>query len=437
MKYCRYCGKPHRDDDKFCGYCGKELGPTGRQAENRHRNSGLLWAALGGAGVLVILLAAVFRIRLIENSAPDYHTEEYGFVRDGDEITYASPTEDEHLRELSDGVADELYADNELIVQLNDTMTERQAQEFARQNGAELVGFISISGTCQWRFPDAYSLASLREKAEELSNTPQIAYALLNYLTEYSTDSSQPEDWEIDVGLLPDQNRINQRLLNDEFPSESGWLKGEGSWGYREIGADRLGEFEGRMKDSIDICIIDSGFQPHYDLNYELTKQAGYSQGFEHGTHVAGIAAAVCDNGVGMRGVYSDPARQAGLYIATWPRKTSIELMNVIAGSIMKGCKVVNMSFGVGNTDTFLRCFQNNDEIDQYVSVYTEILSQLIEHKYQFLLVQSAGNASHRTSDRYYRSMPDAEGNWHISEVDYSDQTWGKVRNINSLNQWL
>ena len=65
-------------------------------------------------------------------------------------ISYSSNIEKEHIQYYEDACLQ--YADNELLIQPSKPISEKEAKALAEKHGAELVGYLSVSGTSQWRF---------------------------------------------------------------------------------------------------------------------------------------------------------------------------------------------------------------------------------------------------------------------------------------------
>lgn len=129
---------------------------------------------------------------------------------------------------------------------------------------------------------------------------------------------------------------------NDPYRGNQWYLDGNGGI-YDNIGAYRAFDFS-RGSSSTRIGIIDTGVdKDHEDLSNKCLGDVGYSG--SHGTHVAGIAAAKTDNGVGIVGI--------DWYARIWAEKIVnwdiTEVSNAVINATNAGCKILNNSWGFDN----------------------------------------------------------------------------------------
>lgn len=342
----------------------------------------------------------------------------FRYEKDG-EVVYTSRTEPEYMG--TDESTPSAYADNELIVQLTEGTSEKEAESIARENQAELVGFISITDTCQWRFDEAYSLEELKAYADELTELPQVEAVYVNFFTEYESDAMPSSE-------------------SDEWRRQQSYR-----WGYLNIHADVVWDYVDDMKDPINIGIMDAGFQLHDDLDYIIVRKGGNITEFnevmdlgeriirffrsedndsggrnetvamelEHGTHVTGITAATCDNNIGIAGVYPDPTGEGDIYAYAYRYENGTEISDIqtmadLARLLLNGVKVVNHSAGEGSLMAFTM-FREHDsdkrksggeaELAARAEAWENYLGRLIDKDYEFLLFNSAGNASCHAND--------------------------------------
>ena len=141
---------------------------------------------LGMFLVAAITVAAI----LINHARPK--TEVIALINDKgqmwvDDSLYCLPTEASRVR--TDPETGIQYAQGEILVSYTDAVPKSQAEADAKAYGAELVGFIGSTGECQWRFEGEYSYEELRQKAENVTQTSQIAFATVNYISDLEADA--------------------------------------------------------------------------------------------------------------------------------------------------------------------------------------------------------------------------------------------------------
>jgi thermitase len=117
----------------------------------------------------------------------------------------------------------------------------------------------------------------------------------------------------------------------------------------------------GGITSDVVIAIVDSGVDlTHPDLKANLWSDRSGANGFDfanrdtdpsddngHGTHVAGLAAAVRDNGVGVSGVMGSHAKiMAVKVIGADGSGSSTAIVNGMLYAVQNGAQVINMSLG-------------------------------------------------------------------------------------------
>jgi thermitase len=111
---------------------------------------------------------------------------------------------------------------------------------------------------------------------------------------------------------------------------------------------------------SIKIAILDTGVdQNHVDLtkivaNKNFTSSATVDDRYGHGTHVAGIAAAATNNGIGIAGRGYDSVIMNGKVLGDTGSGQYSWIANGITWATDNGAKVINMSLGGSSSSTTL-----------------------------------------------------------------------------------
>ena len=170
-------------------------------------------------------------------------------------------------------------------------------------------------------------------------------------------------------------------------------------WAPQQIGM--VAAWDVVPRNNVRVAIVDSGVDlQHPEFENRIVWDDGFADfddgdepsdrrnGFDHGTHVAGIAAASRNNGQGMAGI-SNHVELIVMNCASWNDDTGkygiSDAEDAIDESVDQGARVINCSFG-GDGDI-------NDAVDDAINSAFD---------YNFLIVAAAGNSSVDTSDRYW-----------------------------------
>ncbi|MBR4726487.1 MAG: S8 family serine peptidase, partial [Clostridia bacterium] len=145
--------------------------------------------------------------------------------------------------------------------------------------------------------------------------------------------------------------------------------------------------------------IVDNGYQlDHPDLtgkiSFPTARLAKRSSVEDHGSHVAGIIAAIQNNGIGSTGL----CPHASLMCADWAPtekqhwNTDLTVLFGMVEVVKAGARAVNFSLGVtGSMEDDEAGFYYR-EIEPRIVSYT--MASLLRKGYDFLIVQSAGNGN-------------------------------------------
>ena len=150
---------------------------------------------------------------------------------------------------------------------------------------------------------------------------------------------------------------------NDPFISSQYALYSQSSNGISAIGGWDIE----RGKNSVTIAIVDTGVDyNHEDLRGKVIQ--GYDFANEdydpmddngHGTHVAGIAAATTNNGIGVAGVCQGCSILAIKVISADGSGANSWIANGIANAVSRGANVINLSLGgLDNSNTIRLAIQ-------------------------------------------------------------------------------
>jgi thermitase len=231
------------------------------------------------------------------------------------------------------------YVAGELLVAYEPETSENAEQAIVRGSGGrtaedlpERMRLVSFPGIARGKSQQARERA-LRRKLEELRSEPGVEAADYNHLYEAASAPNDP------------RFRDQWGLKKTTFP---------GSW----INATGTGA---------RIAIVDSGIDKnHADVGSKVINQksfvtdgAGIRDLFDHGTHVAGIAAALTNNGKGVAGGCPDCRLLIAKVLNARGKTSGAKLVQGIDWSVANGADVINISIA-GPANDGVRLAVNN-----------------------------------------------------------------------------
>ena len=313
---------------------------------------------------------------------------------------------------LEDGVV--LFTDGnpcvegEVIVVFN-----KQVKESAALNALENVNAGETEPVKdRMQLVDVPDNTSLSDFIEDLQSLPEVAYAQPNYLYYLEYEGTpvvvRPEDISgANPEAVTNDPRLSLQWHLDKIQAGNVWDVTYGDAAVR-------------------VAVIDTGVQAdHPDLSGQIAAQADMVTGDGvaeddngHGTHVAGIIAAIGNNGEGGVGIAPDTQLIAVDVFSESNGKWTATTANIIAGiefAVDNGAKVINLSLGSYSEDT-----AENDAVDAAAAAGV-------------VVVASAGNES--TSAAHYPSDVDSvlgviATDWNDSIASYSN--YGAAKDISA-----
>jgi thermitase len=217
------------------------------------------------------------------------------------------------------------FASDHILVMFNDGTPENTKQDVHnRQNGA-VIGKIDKLGVQVVKIP----AGKVKEKVNAYRSEKAVAFAEPDYLA-YA------------LGTPNDPNYLIQ-------------------WGLTKIQAPQAWDVTTGAP-AVKIAILDTGVdQNHEDLagkvvlNKNFTTSSTVDDRYGHGTHVAGIAAAVTNNSKGVAGVGYNCTIMNGKVLDDSGSGAYSWIANGIIWAADNGANVINMSLGGGSGDSTLQ----------------------------------------------------------------------------------
>ncbi len=292
-----------------------------------------------------------------------------------------------------------LDANGELLMELKEKASLDQLRDELQQYGLTVERAFYPENADQTNLDNYYVVNVPDNKVSQLDNIEQALYksGAVVWVEENEVITIDPNPA---VSPVPPIN--NKFGINDPGLSQL--------WGFEAMGVDKLYNYLSANKIKPQrkalIAILDTGVDgTHEDLkaNFKSTKSQYDNDPVGHGTHCAGIAAAVSNNGVGVASFSTDNS-----YVEV----TSIKVLNAMGSgtqqSIIKGmveagdrkADVVSMSLG-GFSDRFK------------VKAYTDAVNYIA--KSGGIVVAAAGNSNRNAKDYSPVNTPGVIG---VSAID-------------------
>jgi subtilisin family serine protease len=250
---------------------------------------------------------------------------------------------------LTDPATGESYVRGILLAYAKPDATEEAVQQAVAAIGGRIVGTIPQVRLYQIQV-SASNADALRQLAETLKTHPAIENAFLDTMINAPVvEEGEPiVEWET--------KKRNRLLPNDPIWQNDWSDEPKGSnWYLEMINAPVAWNITRGSREHSKIAIIDSGFDTqHEDLRDNISS---FSQLFgppnvpdwqKHGTAVAGLVAAVGDNGKGITGVcWFASLKLFGLGLIKGGIMRSLKLGAIIL-AVDSGARVINLSLGAG-----------------------------------------------------------------------------------------
>jgi thermitase len=232
------------------------------------------------------------------------------------------------------------YVAGELLVAYEPGTSQDSEQSVVSSSGgqttkhlSEEIRLVSFPGVEQEKSQEGRERV-LQRKLADLRDDPGVAVADYNYIRTAAS-------------FLPDDPRFGDQwgLKKPAFPRAWDFARGAGA----------------------KIAIIDSGVDQNLPDIGKISAQKDYVGGdavandpYGHGTHVAGIAAALTNNGTGVAGGCPRCELLVARVLDASGNGTDADIVDSIGWSVRHGADVINLSFGSGEKSSVLETKINN-----------------------------------------------------------------------------
>ena len=332
-------------------------------------------------------------------------------------VGIASPTPERIIQDLSTGSS---YIADEALIGLADNRQLSQLQQSVADHNGVFFGSIPEINLYQVRFPSVNTDAELDGILVDINVNPIVKYAFRVWSMEpyYTTP-----------------NDSYYGLFGSNLGSP--WVSGVPAGTTDPLEYVRLPEAwdltTGNSK--IKIAIVDDAFdENHVDLKGNVGSLSGSNLPFfqHHGTSVAGVAAAVGNNGVGVSGVMWDATLD--LYAVGDAVTTIIrfqhpgKVVRAMLDAVRDGASIVNVSLGQENRGA---------SITSYVEqMYRDAIELPASQKVLFVL--AAGNDDHDVSRHIPASLASSYDNViSVAGLGFDGNPWAPINRLEYNNGGL
>jgi len=222
------------------------------------------------------------------------------------------------------------HVPGQVLIKFKDGVLQAEKDNLLRNNQVQVANKLDALGVLVLRVPEVAE----EKVVAALSKNPHIEYAELDYLAEayaVPNDSYFSNQW----GLENTGQTINgvTGLMDADIDASTAWDKTLGG---------------------VRVAILDCGInQSHEELTSKIVASkdftgstSGFNDIYGHGTHVAGIVAALTNNSKGVAGVCPNCLLLNGKVLNDSGSGAYSWIANGITWTVGNGAKVINMSLG-------------------------------------------------------------------------------------------
>ncbi|RDV11002.1 peptidase S8 [Arthrobacter sp. RT-1] len=223
-----------------------------------------------------------------------------------------------------------------------------------RQHGLSDGPGIGDTGARLIKVPEGKEL----QLVQALSRNPAVEYAEPDLVvTPATNDTYFPRQYALQNTGQPIDNTLDKRVM---------------AAGTVDADVDAVEAWSVTTGSGVKVAVLDSGVATdNPDINPQVVDRANFSSSatrgkdqvaedyYGHGTHVAGIVAAIADNGRGVAGVCRGCTILAGKVLSDSGMGSTSALANGINWAVSRGAKVINISLVVGASVTLESAVNN------------------------------------------------------------------------------
>ncbi len=350
---------------------------------------------------------------------------------------YMTPPEDGHI--VTDSKTGVKFVNNEMIIHAKSGIERSSIISLLEPYNGEIVGEIPSSNSYQVRFSGEYTYDELTELQSIFDDGAVISWTSTNFVH------------EIEREYLPEEDDDLDRPKNDSKIPDGFYIKSGIPWGFEAIHAPEAWEYRNYMS-PVNIGIFDANFYEHKDILWEKGKlyhndgkpTSNIPEEAVHGTHVAGIIAAIQNNKKGLTGVTPNEIGNDGrakfklhgfncdgfdtkdYQKKGFSCKTTFGFESAFSKLIDEdGCKVLNFSIATETDHSITASLGDADPqkkekevIEKKANEIALYLANLIKKGKEFVICVAAGNQNDKCVSKKFTGYYEQEENCQNNEKD-------------------
>ncbi|MEX1308754.1 MAG: S8 family serine peptidase, partial [Eubacteriales bacterium] len=321
------------------------------------------------AVLMVVLFLPARQTETLEAAADEVKSAPVAKTIEADYADLAYQNLLENTPDFDNLTAGEDYTDDEIIILFASDEEKAAVESALTESGAEKLEDIS-QNMALVKVPEGVSVAdyyvALNDTLGEVAAQPNYIYHLLEDETQTNTKKNKSETKktkeapdeapdafgvtylteDMTITATPNDPQTYRQMYLDEIEAFTAW--------------DEVDGFN--SGDGVIVAIIDTGIDlDHPDLAANIVDGVCYTgenttgqDNHGHGTHVAGIVAAVANNGTGVSGVAPGASLMAIKTMASDGYGSTSNIVRGIEYAVANGADIINMSIGALGYDGVL-----------------------------------------------------------------------------------